>query len=162
MAAARRTPAGDPRAGFRRAAEPGPAVPQGLLRAARKSGQLNLSGRSLGEGEPGGKPGPRGARSVPAGTRVCCPAGSGGAAAGESLGESLWRALGSSGNRAGEEAGGAPPAPWVPAWPCHRGGRENTGRDAAMGTSCWLLSFILGGCWQISISLLLSALEKCL
>ncbi|NWY03020.1 LRC40 protein, partial [Nothoprocta ornata] len=29
--------------------EPGPAVPQGLLRAARKSGQLNLSGRSLGE-----------------------------------------------------------------------------------------------------------------
>ncbi|KAM6343375.1 leucine-rich repeat-containing protein 40 isoform 3-T3 [Alca torda] len=49
MAAARRAAAGDPRAGFRRAAEPGPAVPQGLIRAARKSGQLNLSGRSLGE-----------------------------------------------------------------------------------------------------------------
>ncbi|XP_051481609.1 leucine-rich repeat-containing protein 40 isoform X2 [Apus apus] len=48
MAAARRAGAADPRAGFRRA-EPGPAVPQGLLRAARKSGQLNLSGRSLGE-----------------------------------------------------------------------------------------------------------------
>ncbi|XP_074008320.1 leucine-rich repeat-containing protein 40 [Numenius arquata] len=46
MAAARRA-AGDPRAGFRRAAEPGPAVPQGLIRAARKSGQLNLSGRGL-------------------------------------------------------------------------------------------------------------------
>ncbi|KAK1202981.1 LRC40 protein, partial [Pygoscelis papua] len=38
------------RAGFRRpAAEPGPAVPQGLIRAARKSGQLNLSGRNLSE-----------------------------------------------------------------------------------------------------------------
>ncbi|NXS49267.1 LRC40 protein, partial [Balaeniceps rex] len=51
MAAARRARAGDdPRAGFRRpAAEPGPAVPQGLIRAARKSGQLNLSGRSLSE-----------------------------------------------------------------------------------------------------------------
>ncbi|XP_050756750.1 leucine-rich repeat-containing protein 40 isoform X1 [Gymnogyps californianus] len=50
MAAARRAQAGDPRAGFRRsAAEPGPAVPQGLIRAARKSGQLNLSGRSLTE-----------------------------------------------------------------------------------------------------------------
>ncbi|XP_072725047.1 leucine-rich repeat-containing protein 40 [Ciconia boyciana] len=50
MAAARRALAGDPRAGFRRpAAEPGPAVPQGLIRAARKSGQLNLSGRSLSE-----------------------------------------------------------------------------------------------------------------
>ncbi|NXW17409.1 LRC40 protein, partial [Circaetus pectoralis] len=47
---ARRGRAGDPRAGFRRpAAEPGPAVPQGLIRAARKSGQLNLSGRSLSE-----------------------------------------------------------------------------------------------------------------
>ncbi|XP_069718086.1 leucine-rich repeat-containing protein 40 [Phaenicophaeus curvirostris] len=46
--AARRARAADPRAGFR-AAEPGPAVPQGLLRAARKSGQLNLSGRGLGE-----------------------------------------------------------------------------------------------------------------
>ncbi|NXS93309.1 LRC40 protein, partial [Jacana jacana] len=31
------------------APEPGPAVPQGLIRAARKSGQLNLSGRGLGE-----------------------------------------------------------------------------------------------------------------
>ncbi|KAF1611349.1 Leucine-rich repeat-containing protein 40, partial [Eudyptes chrysolophus] len=50
MAAARRARAGDPRAGFRRpAAEPGPAVPQGLIRAARKSGQLNLSGRNLSE-----------------------------------------------------------------------------------------------------------------
>ncbi|NWT42254.1 LRC40 protein, partial [Chroicocephalus maculipennis] len=49
MAAARRAAAGDPRAGFRRAAEPSPAVPQGLIRAARKSGQLNLSGRNLGE-----------------------------------------------------------------------------------------------------------------
>ncbi|KAK4819744.1 hypothetical protein QYF61_010879 [Mycteria americana] len=50
MAAARRPLVGDPRAGFRRpAAEPGPAVPQGLIRAARKSGQLNLSGRSLSE-----------------------------------------------------------------------------------------------------------------
>ncbi|NXV32757.1 LRC40 protein, partial [Rissa tridactyla] len=49
MAAARRAAAGDPRAGFRRAVEPSPAVPQGLIRAARKSGQLNLSGRNLGE-----------------------------------------------------------------------------------------------------------------
>ncbi|XP_054689766.1 leucine-rich repeat-containing protein 40 [Grus americana] len=50
MAAARRARAGDPRAGFRQpAADPGPAVPQGLIRAARKSGQLNLSGRSLSE-----------------------------------------------------------------------------------------------------------------
>ncbi|NXF63542.1 LRC40 protein, partial [Ciccaba nigrolineata] len=48
MAAARRVR--DPRAGFGRpVAEPGPAVPQGLLRAARKSGQLNLAGRSLNE-----------------------------------------------------------------------------------------------------------------
>ncbi|NXT25839.1 LRC40 protein, partial [Syrrhaptes paradoxus] len=47
--AARRARAADPRAGFRRAEEPGPAVPQGLLRAARKSGQLNLSGRGLSE-----------------------------------------------------------------------------------------------------------------
>ncbi|XP_019383951.1 PREDICTED: leucine-rich repeat-containing protein 40 isoform X1 [Gavialis gangeticus] len=31
------------------AGEPGPAVPQGLLRAARKSGLLNLSGRDLSE-----------------------------------------------------------------------------------------------------------------
>ncbi|KAM6262629.1 leucine-rich repeat-containing protein 40 isoform 2-T2 [Porphyrio hochstetteri] len=49
MAAARRARAGDPRAGFRPPEEPGSAVPQGLLRAARKSGQLNLSGRSLSE-----------------------------------------------------------------------------------------------------------------
>uniref|UniRef100_A0A8C8R5L4 Leucine-rich repeat-containing protein 40 n=1 Tax=Pelusios castaneus TaxID=367368 RepID=A0A8C8R5L4_9SAUR len=48
MAAARRGRAGGPRSGFRGdAGEPGPAVPQGLLRAARKSGQLNLSGRDL-------------------------------------------------------------------------------------------------------------------
>ncbi|OXB82185.1 UNVERIFIED_CONTAM: hypothetical protein H355_009064 [Colinus virginianus] len=48
MAAARRAP--DPRAGFRRAAEErSPAVPQGLIRAARKSGQLNLAGRGLGD-----------------------------------------------------------------------------------------------------------------
>lgn len=42
----------DPRAGFR--AEPrdcGASVPQGLLKAARKSGQLNLSGRNLSEGK---------------------------------------------------------------------------------------------------------------
>ncbi|NXG43756.1 LRC40 protein, partial [Psilopogon haemacephalus] len=40
----------DPRAGFRQpAAELGPAVPQGLIRAARKSGQLNLAGRNLTE-----------------------------------------------------------------------------------------------------------------
>ncbi|KAM6305339.1 leucine-rich repeat-containing protein 40 [Aegotheles albertisi] len=49
MAAARRARGGDPRAGFRQAAEPGPAVPQGLIRAARKSGQLNLAGRGLSE-----------------------------------------------------------------------------------------------------------------
>ncbi|NXL63366.1 LRC40 protein, partial [Chordeiles acutipennis] len=49
MAAARRARAGDPRAGFRQAEDPGPAVPQGLIRAARKSGQLNLAGRNLGE-----------------------------------------------------------------------------------------------------------------
>ncbi|XP_065593541.1 leucine-rich repeat-containing protein 40 [Cyrtonyx montezumae] len=48
MAAARR--ARDPRAGFRRAAEEqSPAVPQGLIRAARKSAQLNLAGRGLGD-----------------------------------------------------------------------------------------------------------------
>uniref|UniRef100_A0A8C3K8T9 Leucine rich repeat containing 40 n=1 Tax=Calidris pygmaea TaxID=425635 RepID=A0A8C3K8T9_9CHAR len=51
LRAPKRAAAGDPRAGFRRAAEPGPAVPQGLIRAARKSGQLNLSGRGLTEGE---------------------------------------------------------------------------------------------------------------
>uniref|UniRef100_A0A8B9QSY5 Leucine-rich repeat-containing protein 40 n=1 Tax=Anas platyrhynchos TaxID=8839 RepID=A0A8B9QSY5_ANAPL len=49
-AAARRARPGQPRSGFGRAAEePGPAVPQGLLRAARKSGQLNLAGRGLGQ-----------------------------------------------------------------------------------------------------------------
>ncbi|KAM7046696.1 LOW QUALITY PROTEIN: leucine-rich repeat-containing protein 40 [Acridotheres tristis] len=50
MAAARRARAGGgggagPR--FGRAAEPEPAVPQGLLRLARRSGQLNLAGRGL-------------------------------------------------------------------------------------------------------------------
>ncbi|KAM9379426.1 leucine-rich repeat-containing protein 40 [Phaethornis superciliosus] len=50
MAAARRARAGDPRAGFRQAAvDAGPAIPQGLIRAARKSGHLNLSGRNLSE-----------------------------------------------------------------------------------------------------------------
>uniref|UniRef100_A0A8C0GWR2 Leucine-rich repeat-containing protein 40 n=1 Tax=Chelonoidis abingdonii TaxID=106734 RepID=A0A8C0GWR2_CHEAB len=50
MAAARQGRAGGPRAGFRRdAGEPGPAVPQGLIRAARKNGQLNLAGRDLSE-----------------------------------------------------------------------------------------------------------------
>ncbi|KAJ7401491.1 Leucine-rich repeat-containing protein 40 [Pitangus sulphuratus] len=49
MAAARRARPGGPRAGpgFGRAAEPEPPVPQGLLRAARRSGQLNLAGRGL-------------------------------------------------------------------------------------------------------------------
>ncbi|XP_054994659.1 leucine-rich repeat-containing protein 40 [Sorex araneus] len=43
----------DPRAGFR-AERPGGGgpVPQGLLKAARKSGQLNLAGRNLGEVPP--------------------------------------------------------------------------------------------------------------
>ncbi|CAJ0914874.1 unnamed protein product [Ranitomeya imitator] len=40
---------GDPRAGFRDQKDKEPAVPQGLIAAARKSGQLNLSGRGLGE-----------------------------------------------------------------------------------------------------------------
>lgn len=42
----------DPRAGFRAERGDGGAssVPQGLLKAARKSGQLNLSGRNLSEG----------------------------------------------------------------------------------------------------------------
>ncbi|KAI6064255.1 Leucine-rich repeat-containing protein 40 [Aix galericulata] len=49
-ATARRVRPGQPRSGFGRAAEePGPAVPQGLLRAARRSGQLNLAGRGLGQ-----------------------------------------------------------------------------------------------------------------
>ncbi|XP_014747149.1 PREDICTED: leucine-rich repeat-containing protein 40 [Sturnus vulgaris] len=49
MAAARRARAGGGGSGprFGRAAEPEPAVPQGLLRLARRSGQLNLAGRGL-------------------------------------------------------------------------------------------------------------------
>ncbi|XP_072275565.1 leucine-rich repeat-containing protein 40 [Pyxicephalus adspersus] len=39
----------DPRAGFRDQREKEPPVPQGLIKAARKSGQLNLSGRGLTE-----------------------------------------------------------------------------------------------------------------
>nr|XP_033772798.1 leucine-rich repeat-containing protein 40 [Geotrypetes seraphini] len=39
----------DPRAGFRSENAEEPAVPQGVLRAARKSGQLNLSARGLTE-----------------------------------------------------------------------------------------------------------------
>ncbi|KAJ6662635.1 hypothetical protein lerEdw1_011772 [Lerista edwardsae] len=54
MAGARRRGAGDCLAGFRRGAgdannTAAAAVPQGLIRAARKSGQLNLSGRELTE-----------------------------------------------------------------------------------------------------------------
>lgn len=42
----------DPRAGFRAERTDGStSVPQGLLKAARKSGQLNLSGRNLSEGK---------------------------------------------------------------------------------------------------------------
>lgn len=42
----------DPRAGFRaERGDCGASVPQGLLKAARKSGQLNLSGRNLSEGK---------------------------------------------------------------------------------------------------------------
>ncbi|XP_075688947.1 leucine-rich repeat-containing protein 40 [Rhinoderma darwinii] len=40
---------GDPRAGFKDQKDKEPAVPQGLIKAARKSGQLNLSGRGLSE-----------------------------------------------------------------------------------------------------------------
>ncbi|XP_056388724.1 leucine-rich repeat-containing protein 40 isoform X2 [Hyla sarda] len=40
---------GDPRAGFRDQKDKESAVPQGLIKAARKSGQLNLSGRGLSE-----------------------------------------------------------------------------------------------------------------
>ncbi|XP_066453869.1 leucine-rich repeat-containing protein 40 [Eleutherodactylus coqui] len=40
---------GDPRAGFRHEGDKEPAVPQGLIKAARKSGQLNLAGRGLSE-----------------------------------------------------------------------------------------------------------------
>ncbi|GAB1288273.1 Leucine-rich repeat-containing protein 40 [Apodemus speciosus] len=40
----------DPRAGFHtESKDRGPSVPQGLLKAARSSGQLNLAGRNLGE-----------------------------------------------------------------------------------------------------------------
>ncbi|XP_042538790.1 leucine-rich repeat-containing protein 40 [Dipodomys spectabilis] len=39
----------DPRAGFAAAKDSGASVPQGLLKAARQSGQLNLSGRNLSE-----------------------------------------------------------------------------------------------------------------
>ncbi|XP_018432379.1 PREDICTED: leucine-rich repeat-containing protein 40 isoform X2 [Nanorana parkeri] len=39
----------NPRAGFRDQREKEPPVPQGLIKAARKSGQLNLSGRGLTE-----------------------------------------------------------------------------------------------------------------
>ncbi|CAO2600540.1 Leucine-rich repeat-containing protein 40 [Lemmus lemmus] len=40
----------DPRAGFHaQGKDSGPSVPQGLLKAARSSGQLNLAGRNLGE-----------------------------------------------------------------------------------------------------------------
>lgn len=47
----------DPRAGFRAERSGcGASVPQGLLKAARKSGQLNLSGRNLSEGELPGAP----------------------------------------------------------------------------------------------------------
>ncbi|XP_026521794.1 leucine-rich repeat-containing protein 40 [Notechis scutatus] len=53
MSGARRRGAGHSLAGFRRGAGQGEAnaaaIPQGLLRAARKSGQLNLSGRELTE-----------------------------------------------------------------------------------------------------------------
>ncbi|XP_032752998.1 leucine-rich repeat-containing protein 40 isoform X1 [Rattus rattus] len=45
-----RAPRSDPRAGFRtESKDRGPSVPQGLLKAARSSGQLNLAGRNLGE-----------------------------------------------------------------------------------------------------------------
>nr|XP_034356491.1 leucine-rich repeat-containing protein 40 isoform X2 [Arvicanthis niloticus] len=45
-----RTPRFDPRAGFHtESKDRGPSVPQGLLKAARSSGQLNLAGRNLGE-----------------------------------------------------------------------------------------------------------------
>lgn len=40
----------DSRAGFRTEKEEPVAVPYGLLKTARKSGQLNLSGRGLTEG----------------------------------------------------------------------------------------------------------------
>uniref|UniRef100_A0A8C5L066 Leucine-rich repeat-containing protein 40 n=2 Tax=Jaculus jaculus TaxID=51337 RepID=A0A8C5L066_JACJA len=50
MSRPRRVPAFDSRAGFRAEARDGGApVPQGLLKAARSSGQLNLAGRNLAE-----------------------------------------------------------------------------------------------------------------
>lgn len=82
MSSARRRGAGDSLAGFRRGAGDAnntvaAAVPQGLIRAARKSGQLNLSGRELTEGEEGpGVPPPRcggeEAATLPAGTDKAC------------------------------------------------------------------------------------------
>ncbi|XP_051021850.1 leucine-rich repeat-containing protein 40 [Acomys russatus] len=48
-----RAPRFDPRAGFHaEGKDRGPSVPQGLLKAARSSGQLNLAGRNLGEVPP--------------------------------------------------------------------------------------------------------------
>ncbi|MBZ3886527.1 Leucine-rich repeat-containing protein 40 [Sciurus carolinensis] len=50
MSRLRRVPGRDPRAGFRaEGRDCTTSVPQGLLKAARKSGQLNLSGRNLSE-----------------------------------------------------------------------------------------------------------------
>ncbi|XP_070602237.1 leucine-rich repeat-containing protein 40 [Erythrolamprus reginae] len=49
MAGARKRGAAHSLAGFRRSAGQEETIPQGLLRAARKSGQLNLSGRELTE-----------------------------------------------------------------------------------------------------------------
>ena len=48
----------DSLAGFQRADTAEPAVPNGLLNAARRSGQLNLSGRGLTEGTGGLRPRP--------------------------------------------------------------------------------------------------------
>lgn len=64
MSGAPRRGAGDSLAGFRRGAGDGAAgVPKGLIQAARKSGQLNLSGRGLTEGERRLLPLPEGSRS---------------------------------------------------------------------------------------------------
>ncbi|XP_011937656.1 PREDICTED: leucine-rich repeat-containing protein 40 isoform X8 [Cercocebus atys] len=50
MSRLKRVAGQDPRAGFKAAGRDcGTSVPQGLLKAARKSGQLNLSGRNLSE-----------------------------------------------------------------------------------------------------------------
>uniref|UniRef100_A0A8D2D8A0 Uncharacterized protein n=1 Tax=Sciurus vulgaris TaxID=55149 RepID=A0A8D2D8A0_SCIVU len=52
MSRLQRVPGRDPRAGFRaEGRDCTTSVPQGLLKAARKSGQLNLSGRNLSEGK---------------------------------------------------------------------------------------------------------------